>query len=150
MRELTNLEKKERKLLKKMVSPLSLKFRPRDLMQVLVGASILAVPVAFTEETWNLGQNLPLTNILGILGLSLIFISSFVYYNFYRHNIKGNLGEFVKRTLSIYIVSFAVVALLLTLIERAPWTTDKLLAFKRVVLIAFPASMSAAVSDMIK
>jgi uncharacterized membrane protein len=60
------------------------------------------------------------------------------------------MDEFVKRTLSIYLVSFAVVAILLTLIQRAPWTTDWVLAFKRIVLISFPSSMSAAVSDMIK
>ena len=33
------------------LTPIMVEFRPRDLMQVIVGASILAVPVAFTEET---------------------------------------------------------------------------------------------------
>ena len=51
--------------------------RPRDLLQIIVGASLLAVPVAFTEETWNLGINLPLANV-GLLGmLSVLFLSLF-------------------------------------------------------------------------
>ena len=38
------------------LKPLMVEFHPRDLMQVIVGASILAVPVAMTEETWVLGS----------------------------------------------------------------------------------------------
>ena len=41
------------------LKPLVVELRPRDLMQVTVGASVLAVPVALTEETWRLGQTLP-------------------------------------------------------------------------------------------
>src|SRR6056297_3101296 len=74
------------KVLSYAFTPLMVEFRPRDLMQVLVGASILAVPVAFTEETWVLGDKLPLENVLLLSGLSLLFISGFVYFNFYRFN----------------------------------------------------------------
>ena len=43
-----------------------------------------------------------------------------------------------------------VVGALLTVIQKAPWTTDTLLAVKRMLIVAFPASMSAAVSDAFK
>jgi len=44
------------KVLDYALKPLMVEFRPRDLMQVLIGAAILAVPGAFTEETWRLGE----------------------------------------------------------------------------------------------
>jgi hypothetical protein len=43
-----------------------------------------------------------------------------------------------------------VVGLLLTIIQKCPWGTDNLLAVKRILIVAFPASMSAAVSDTLK
>ncbi len=39
-------------------------FRPRDLLQVLVGSSLLAIPMAFTAETWELGEQLPIINVI--------------------------------------------------------------------------------------
>ncbi|MDZ7797967.1 MAG: hypothetical protein U5N56_13450 [Candidatus Marinimicrobia bacterium] len=52
------------KILSYTLKPVMVEFRPRDLLQIIVGASILAVPVAFTEETWMLGGELPLKNVL--------------------------------------------------------------------------------------
>jgi len=130
--------------------PLMVEFRPRDLMQIIVGASILAVPVAFTEETWNLGAQLPLPNVLGLSSLSLVFIALFVYFNFYRFSFKGHVFKYCKRVAAIYLFSLFVVALLLTIIQKCPWGTDNLLALKRILIVAFPASMSAAVSDTLK
>jgi len=150
LREVVEVYDKSGRLLHKVVSPLMLDFRPRDVLQVLVGSTLLAVPVMFTEEVWVLGSTLPTRNIIFLNVLSLIFIAAFVYFNFYRLNLVGHRLEFTKRVVSIYILSFLVVALLLTLVDGAPWKTDWLLAVKRVVIIAFPASMSAAVADMIK
>ena len=125
-------------------------FRPRDLMQVLVGASILAVPVAFTEETWKLGAELPLGNVILLSALSILFIALYVYLNFYRFHMKGHVLEYIKRTSAIYFFSLLVVAILLTIIGRCPWSTDLMVAIKRVLIVAFPASMSAAISDTLK
>jgi uncharacterized membrane protein len=150
LNELITVTDEKGNIIKRVVKPLMITFRPRDLMQVIIGASILAIPVGFTEETWNLGRSLPLANISGLLLLSLLFICSFVYYNYYRSSMKEHWIEFLKRVASTYAMSFIIVALLLTLIERAPWQDDFLLAFSRTVIVAFPASMSAAVADMIK
>ena len=131
-------------------SPLKFDFRPRDILQVIVGATILAVPVAFTEETWRLGEVLPLSNIIWLMFMSFLFVGTFVYYNYYRGSFKEHWGEFLKRSLSTYIFAFIVVGLILIAIQKAPWQTDFLLAFKRTVIVTLPASMSAAIADMIK
>lgn len=132
------------------LKPLMVEFRPRDLMQVIVGASILAVPVAMTEETWVLGAELPMRNVLMLSGLSLLFIAGFAYYNFYRFNFKGHLFEYIKRVAGIYLLSMLVVGLLLTVIQKCPWGVDNVLAIKRILIVSFPASMAAAVSDTLK
>lgn len=151
LKEIVTVSDEKGNLVQRIVSPLMVEFYPRDLIQIIVGASILAIPVAFTEETWRLGELLPLSKVLGIMVLSLFFISAFVYYNFYRkEHLREHWDELLKRVLSTYVISLIVVALILTLIEKAPWSTDHLLAIKRVILVAFPASMSAAVADMIK
>ncbi len=132
------------------LSPLMVEFRPRDLMQIIVGASILAVPVALTEETWNLGTHLPLANVLALSAISLLFIALFVYFNFYRFAFKGHVFHYGKRVFAIYAFSVLVVAVLLTIIQKCPWGVDNLIALKRILIVAFPASMSAAVSDTLK
>ena len=138
------------KVLSYTLKPLMIEFRPRDVMQVVVGASLLSVPVAFTEETWRLGAELPLANVIGLSIVSIIFISLFVYYNFYRYTFKGHALQFVHRVTAIYFISLLIVAGLLTLIDQCPWGVDNLTAIKRILIVAFPASMSAAVSDSIK
>lgn len=138
------------KVLDYTLKPLMIEFKPRDAMQVIVGASLLSIPVAFTEETWVLGAELPLGNVIALSALSILFIGLFVYYNFYRFNFKGHVVEYVKRIASTYLLSLLVVALILTIIDKCPWTTDHITAIKRILIVAFPASMSAAVSDAIK
>jgi len=149
-KEVVTVKDEAGKVLHKIINPLMITFRLKDVLQVIVGASILAIPVAFTEETWKLGESLPLLNIILLMALSLTFISLFIYYNYYREHLKEHWEEFTKRALSTYMIAFLVVALILTIIQMAPWSTDLLLAFKRIVLVAFPASMSGAVADTIK
>ena len=70
------------------VKPLMIELRPRDIMQIIVGASLFAIPISFSEEVWKLGETLPFTNILILTLLSILLIASFVYFNFYRFNFK--------------------------------------------------------------
>ena len=132
------------------LKPLMVEFKPRDVIQVGVGAALLAIPVSLTEEAWNLGASLPLDNIVYIALLSLAFISIFVFFNYYRTMIRGHVLDFLKRVLGTYIISMLVVAMILTLIEKCPWGVDNILAIKRVVIVAFPAAMSGTLSDTIK
>lgn len=131
------------------VSPLRVELRRRDIMQIIAGSAILAIPVAFTEETWALGQNLPDLNVYLIGVLSLTFISAYVYFNFYRELFDKYWMNFINRVLAIYFISLFVVGLLLTIIQVAPWLHDFNLALKRTIIVGFPASMSAVISDAI-
>jgi len=137
-------------IIHRVVKPLMVEVRPRDVMQILVGSSILAVPAAYTEETWNLGASLPLSNVLLLGTISLGLIALFVYYNFYRHYFLEYRAQYLLRVASIYIISLTVVGLLLTILQKCPWGTDPVLAIKRIIIVALPASMSAAITDVLK
>jgi uncharacterized membrane protein len=132
------------------LKPIMVEFKPRDVFQIVIGCSLLAVPVAYTEEAWVLADTLPDNNIIGVALLAFSFIGAFVYFNFYRGNLWPYIFEFVKRVIFTYLISFVVVALFLTLIQKCPWETDSILAIKRVVIVSFPAAMSGTLSDTIK
>lgn len=132
------------------VTPLMVEIKAADLIQILVGAALLAVPVALTEEAWNLAEQLSTVRILLLAGVSLSLIAVFVYCNFYQHHLRENLGPYVARVLLTFLASLLVAGLLLTLLDRCPWGTDPVLALRRIVIVAFPAAMSAALSDSIR
>ncbi|MBL7131757.1 MAG: DUF2391 family protein [Candidatus Omnitrophica bacterium] len=131
-------------------TPFQVELKPRDIFQIIIGSYLLAVPVAFTEEVWVLSEQLPLKNIFCVALLSLVFISLFVYFNFYRFNIKGYRFKYIKRVLATYGCSLIAVGLFLTIITKCPWGLDNLLAIKRIILVTFPASMAATITDSIK
>ena len=141
---------KSGEVVQRVVKPLMVEFRLRDALQTVVGASILAIPAAYTEEAWNLGSDLPVANILAIAIISVLFIATFVYFNFYKGYIAEFRAQFVVRVVTTYVVSIFVVAILLTVIQQCPWGVDNALALKRIVVVAFPASMSATVTDALK
>lgn len=138
------------KIIQRIVKPLKVELNFRDIIQIFVGASLLAIPMAYTEETWQLGEKLPLLNIVILASLSVIFIAIFVYANFYRFYLKGFVFEYIKRIISIYLISLLVVGFLMTVIQQCPWGIDNLLAIKRIIIVTLPASMSAVAADAIK
>lgn len=130
--------------------PLKIELRAWDIMQILIGAAIITIPLSFTEEAWNLSRELPLSNILILSAISTIFMASFVYNNFYRGEISGHWRHFIARLIVIFVFSHLVVGLILYLLQRAPFGSDFDLAFRRTLLIGFPAQMTASFSDSIK
>jgi len=133
-----------------LISPFMVELRPKDILQIIVGATILAIPVGLTEETWILAEQLHIRNVILLGVLSILFIASFVYFNFYRFNLKGYSMQYVKRVIATYGLSLLVVGILLTIIEKCPWGVNNILALKRIIITTLPASMAATISDTIK
>ena len=150
LNELFVVKDKAGNIIYKMLKPVMLEVYPRDVMQLIVGATLLAIPIAFTEEVWALGETLPWTNIVLLSLLSVTFTSLFVYYNFYRNHFKGHQLEFVKRIVLLYTISLGISWLVLYLVGQAPGGEQLAITIKRMIILSFPASMSAAIADMIK
>jgi uncharacterized membrane protein len=138
------------KVVQYVTSPLMVELHNRDVLQIIVGATLFAIPVGFTQEVWDLGQQLSMGRILTLAAFSIISIAIFVYLNFYRNLLRRYWGQYVKRVVVIYGIAFLMVTAMLTIIDKAPWGVDNVLAIKRILLVTFPASMSGALSDLLK
>jgi len=131
------------------MGPLKVEFRLEDFGQLVAGACVMALPVAFTGEVWDLGEQLSLGRTLLILAFSILTLTGFIWGLFYGRRIKDYPGHFLKRAASAYLVTFAVAFLLLSLLDKAP--LDNLgVALTRTVLVAFPASFAATAVDFMK
>lgn len=150
LHKVIELKDESGKIIHRIVKPVMIELKLRDILQIIVGATMLAIPVGLTEECWRLGETLPLFNSILLVIITISFISLFVYFNFYRHMLKSHKYEYIKRVLAIYILSTLIVTMFLTLIEKCPWTTDPLIAIRRIIIATLPCSMSATVSDVIK
>jgi len=125
-------------------------FNRADIAELIIGASVLAFPVAVTEEVWNLSEQISLSHILMIAAVSCLFLSVFIYY---IHSEKiGDAPQRIefKRIVATYGVTLLVCACILFLVGKFPLLSDTAVALKRVVLVAFPASFSATVVDSLK
>lgn len=138
------------KVISHTLHPFMVELKPRDILQIIVGSTILGIPVGFTEEVWNLGVTLPNINVIMISIVSFSFISLFVYFNFYRFVIKDHYINYLKRIIATYLITILVIGTILTLIDKCPWDQNPAVAIKRIILVALPASMSAVVTDVIK
>ena len=137
-------------VIERKVTPLMLEFQFKDVCQILVGASILSIPSAYTEEVWVLGENLPLPNTIGIIIASLTFVGMFGYFMFYKDHFRGYQWELTKRVVFVYLITFVVSAMILWLLQKLPLMSDPLTALNRTVLVAFPGCFSGTVVDSLK
>lgn len=122
-------------------------FNMEDVSQVCVGAFALAVPISFSEEAWQLGVTLPITNLLLLMSLSLCFLGVYAYQNVFQGNIKHRIPVFVFRIVIAYFLAALVVAMVLLSLDKLPFFDEPVLSLKRIIVITMPASMGAIVVD---
>ena len=118
-----------------------------DIIQVVIGASALTIPVAFSEESWKLSETLPLFNVMVLLFLSLILISLYSIQGIFAGNIKHRFLHYLLRTFIVYSVTVVVVFLVLFALDRMPIIDQPMIAMKRIILISFPASLGGVIVD---
>ena len=134
----------------KTMEPVKKKFGLKNVLQAIVGAILLAIPIGFTEETWRLGETLPMSNIIMILVFSLFLVTLFAYRNLSKNKPGFYWYDLAKRVVVMYFISFVMVTILLLIIQRAPWSTDWVLAFKRTIIVAFPSCLSATIAGNLR
>ena len=114
---------------------------------MMLGSFSLSVPIAFTEEAWNLGESLPWTNLLLILLLSMGSIALFAHQSVFEGDIKNRVLHFLLRLLHGYALALAVVFIVLLALDRLPLFEEPMTALQRILVIGMPASMGAVVVD---
>ncbi|NWF38592.1 DUF2391 family protein [Mariprofundus sp. NF] len=126
---------------------MNLNFNSEDASQVAIGAFALAVPVAFSEEAWRLGETLPITNLLTLFLLSMSFLTFYAYQSVFQGKVKHRMPAFLWRIAIAYAITALVVALVLFSLNKFPLLTDTVVAFKRLIVISMPACMGAIIVD---
>jgi uncharacterized membrane protein len=117
--------------------------------QLVAGACVMALPVALTEEVWELGEKLSMGRTLLIMAVSILTLAGFIWGLFNGKRIGEYKGSFRKRVISAYVVTFLVALLLLFLFDQAH-LNDLRVTLTRTVLVAFPASFAATGMDFLK
>ena len=62
---------------------------------------------------------------------------------------KKRVAVYIFRVFAAYLITLAVIALLLFAIDKFPILSDPVVALKRLIIIAMPASMGAIIVDSI-
>jgi uncharacterized membrane protein len=119
----------------------------RDLAEVGIGSCMIAFPFAATEETWNLGAEMSLGRLLVFATASICLLAVCIYF-FHRHEGHPVTHKaFLLRVVGTYGVAFLISGLMLLSIDRLDLLQDPLIALKRTVFVAFPASFAATTVD---
>ena len=122
-------------------------FMVRDLAEIIIGSLVLAFPVAVTEEVWNMSSEISMTRALLISASSLLFISFFVRTTYFQETTLTSSKKIAVRVLTVYFVTLLVSAATLYVIDKLPLFDGTLVALKRTIIVAFPASFAATAVD---
>ena len=122
-------------------------FGRKDMVEIAIGSCLLVLPLAITEEAWDLGRDLHFGNIIFLLVASYALIGVFVYYRVYDGDLKEHRGAFCRRVGAVYLVTFAVSALCLLGVDKLPLLSDPVVALKRAILCSLPGCFVATVVD---
>ena len=123
------------------------KLRSRDVAELVIGACVIASPIAATEEVWNLSTELTLFRVMMIAIATLLVIAVLVWLLYQQGEPPEDRQDFMRRVLTAYGLTLLISAALLFGIDRLELTTDPILALKRTILVAFPASFAATGVD---
>lgn len=126
---------------------MKLRINSEDISQIAIGAFALAVPISFSEEAWKMGETLPFFNLLLVFALSVTFLGVYAYYSVFQGQVTKRYDIFIMRIFIAYFISVIVVALVLLALNKFPVIQEPIIALKRLILIAMPASMGAIVVD---
>lgn len=130
-----------------MIRKINLYFNLEDVSQIAIGAFAFAVPISFSEEAWKLGETLHMFNLTILVFLSFVFLSFYAYENVFQANIQKRYLVFVFRVFIAYLITAFVVAMILLAIDKFPILDDPVIALRRMIVIAMPASMGAIIVD---
>lgn len=128
------------------------KFAWDDLAQQIVGALVLAAPLAVTEEVWRLSGRLDALHVGAIVGVTLLFNILLIYYAKYQIVEQERiLGIIPTRLFSQMVVSYSAAGVMLTILgvigyEVVEW--DNII--KLIIFVGMFSNIGAGAADLLK
>lgn len=118
-----------------------------DVSQIVIGASVMAIPIAFSEELWRFGETLPSFNLTLLVLLSFIIQTLYIYSSLFQGKEKSTL-LIVSRVIINYIITFFTVSAILFVLNRLSFNYEEfIVGFKRILVLTFPASLGGVIID---
>lgn len=117
-----------------------------DISQIIIGAAVMAVPIAFSEELWKFGETLPLINIVLLLGISLFIQFFYTQFSIFQGKEK-RIIIISSRVILNYLLTFTTVAIILFALNKLSFTSNYLFGLYRIIILSFPASLGAVIVD---
>jgi uncharacterized membrane protein len=117
-----------------------------DISQIVLGAAVMAIPIAFSEELWKFGETLPGLNILMLAVLSLTIQFFYTYFSLFQGT-EQRYFHIVFRVSLNYVLTFFTVGIILFALNRLSLSADLFVGFKRMIILSFPASLGAVIVD---
>jgi uncharacterized membrane protein len=130
-----------------MTNPKAPQFRWHDLGEIAVGACIVAFPVAMTDEVWTLSAELSIYRVLSFAIISIALLTIVIFLIHRHEQFPLSHRTLVVRVAMTYSVTLLISLLLLLGIDRIDLLQEPLVAIKRVIIVAFPASFAATAVD---
>lgn len=146
------IQQKQDSILKKISTKLHIsKFNASDIAQQIVGAMILSVPFAVTQEVWDLSQELDQTRLILIIFLTLLFDVLLIYFTKFQNVQTSDLKLVLARLVSLIFISYFTAGIILYLfgvIGTHVVHTEGII--KLVVLTGLFANIGASTADVLK
>lgn len=117
-----------------------------DVSQIVIGAAVMATPIAFSEELWKFGETLPGLNIILLIFLSIIIQTFYTFFSIFQ-GVEKSYSKIIFRVALNYTLTFITVALILFVLNRFSFSSEDLIGIKRIIILCFPASLGAVIVD---
>lgn len=122
------------------------KINLEDISQIVLGAAVMAVPIAFSEELWKFGETLPALNIFILFVLAISIQGFYTYYSIFQCSEKS-IQVIGVRVILNYTLTFFTVAVVLFSLNRFDFSSNLSVGVYRVIILTFPASLGAVIID---
>ena len=106
----------------------------------------MGLPIAFSEELWELGKTLPSINLIILCTLSIVIQSFYTYFSLFQGK-ESRLYQIVFRVFLNYFLTLLTVAIILIVLNRLNAGVDFYIGIRRVLILSFPASLGAVIVD---
>lgn len=128
------------------------KFAWDDLAQQIVGALVLAAPLAVTEEVWRLSSHLDIFHVGMIIGLTLLFNILLIYYAKYQLVEQERiLGIIPTRLFSQMVVSYTAAGVMLYILGVIGYAVVGWSAIaKLIIFVGLFSNIGAGAADLLK
>lgn len=118
-----------------------------DICQVVIGAILISTPIALTAEFLEMALNIGVYRLVGLVLMSLVLISTYVYYSIFQSLVQNRFFIFIFRIFVIYILTFLTVLLVLFVFNAIDFNESVEAVLRKVIALSFPSSLGAVVVD---